>query len=227
MEILTAYVREHAPWKETEQRSKEEGSSAETPPTQNHEPLPKPTTDVQAVLTVLGRRTRTHGKGEDQHLDLRATDLRGADLWEAHLEEVFLVGAHLEGAVLSGTHLEGAIILDAYLEGAELPHAHLEEAALSEAHLEEASLAWACLKGADLSGAHLEGAFLGGASLEGADLSRAHLERTNFLTVQQLARVATLYEAHLDLPLLEQIQKQHPELLEEPSYQTLLSKERS
>jgi hypothetical protein len=216
MEILTAYVREHAPWKEEEQVSQEETLPSETQPTQNHQSLPKLAADIQAILTVVRRRTWTYEQGEDQRLNLSATDLHGADLWAAHLEGAHLSYVHLEGASLSLAHLEEAYLEGAHLEGAELPHAHLEGAELSEAHLEGASLAWACLEGAELSEAHLEGAFLGGASLEGASLSGAHLERTNFLTVQQLARVETLYEAHLDLPLREQIQQQYPQLLEEP-----------
>ena len=37
--------------------------------------LKPPAPDIQAILTVLGRRTRTFGKGEDQRLNLMATDL--------------------------------------------------------------------------------------------------------------------------------------------------------
>jgi Pentapeptide repeats (8 copies) len=204
MEILTAYVREHAPWKEAEQRSKEEISPSETQPTQNHQLPPKPTTDIQAVLTVLGRRTRTYGKGEEQPLNLTYTDLRRADLTGAHLEGVALVGAHLERAFLTNAHLEGA-----HLSGA-----HLEVARLTGAHLE----------GARLFGAHLEVAHLTGAHLEGARLSDAHLEWANLqgaiaLTVGQLASVATLYQADLDPPFLGQIQQQCPYLLEEPQDQ--------
>jgi Pentapeptide repeats (8 copies) len=75
MEILTAYIREHAPWPS------------------HYSPAP----DIQAVLTVLGRRARTYGKGEDQRLDLTRTDLRRANLARAHLE-----GAHLTSADLGG-----------------------------------------------------------------------------------------------------------------------------
>ena len=59
-------------------------------------PEVKPRADIQAILTVLGRRARTYRKGRLQRLDLRQTNLRGADLrrkptwkgrtWKAHLE---------------------------------------------------------------------------------------------------------------------------------------------
>ena len=285
MEILTAYVREHAPWKGEEQISQEETLPSETPPTQNHRSPPKLAADIQAILTVVGRRTRTYGHGEDQQLNLSATDLHGADLWGAHLEGVWLSAAHLEGASLSdvhleeaylegahleraeliGAHLTGAILWDAHLEraslvfafleadfseahleGAALMGTHMERAALSAAHLEGATLWGAHLEGAELSAAHLEGAALIGTDLEGADLSGAHLEGATLigadlkraalmgahlegadlmeanlegamgLTVEQLARVKILYQAHLDPPLLEQIQQWYPHLLEKP-----------
>jgi uncharacterized protein YjbI with pentapeptide repeats len=176
MEILTAYVRENAPWKEGEQRAQEETLPSETQPTQNHPSLPKLATDIQAILTVVGRRTRTYGQGEDQRLNLSATDLHGADLWAAHLEGAYLWDVHLEGAGLTYAHLDGA----------DLENAHLEEARLGDAHLEEAELGRTHLEGADLSDAHLEGAYLWITHLEGAWIENAHLEE------------ARLYKAHLE-----------------------------
>ena len=134
MEILTAYVREHVPWTETEmrdvvvridartvshERHEVKVPSGETQPTQSNQSPPKLATDIQAILTVLGRRVRTYGHGEDQHHDLARTDLRGAVLREAHLEGVNFDAARLEKASLPETHLERANLHEAHLEGAE------------------------------------------------------------------------------------------------------------
>jgi hypothetical protein len=215
MEILTAYVRENASWKEGEQSSQEDIVPSETQPTQSNQSPPKLAPDIQAILTVLGRRTRTYGKGEDQRLNLGNTDLRGALLQEAHLEGADLREAHLEGANLWGAHLKRANLSAAYLERANLITAHLEGAHLRGAHLERADLWGAQLQGANLQEAHLEGAHLG-AQLQGANLTGAQLEGAEYLTVEQLSTVNTLYKAHLDPPLLEQIQQQYPQLLEKP-----------
>jgi uncharacterized protein YjbI with pentapeptide repeats len=129
------------------------------------EPQILPETDIQAVLTVLGRRDETARKQDEaagRHLTLRGTDLRGA----------YLFGAHLEGATLWGAHLERAVLANAHLEGAYLANAHLEGAFLVEAHLEGALLANAHLKGARLLEAHLEGASLKGA----VGLTQEHLD---------------------------------------------------
>ena len=92
MEVLTAYVRENAPWPPKEVKQ------AKGPPDLGEKPDSfvrrleakltskiKPRPDIQAILTVINRRERTFMKGEAMRLDLRHTDLRGADLWLGHL----------------------------------------------------------------------------------------------------------------------------------------------
>ncbi len=175
MEVLTAYVRERASWKEAPAPPSTSGVEAE-PPAEPGPSRPKPPLDIQAILTVIGRRARFFGQGETEPLDLRGTDLRGADLTGAHLERADLVEAHLERANLWGTHLERAVLVEAHLEGAILREAHLKAADLVGAHLERAVLGGAHLEGAHLRKAHLEGAILVGAHLEGANLAGAHME---------------------------------------------------
>jgi Pentapeptide repeats (8 copies) len=212
IEVLTAYVRENAPWPPK--------PSKDTPPQQDNpslkgdpaaaqgQPPAKLATDIQAVLTMLGRRDRTYETGrrpwligvpDVQPLDLRGTDLRNAHLTNAHLEGADLSGAHLEGARLGGVNLKGAYLRAAHLEGVDLALAHLEKAILEEAHLEKTTLQLASLEG---------------ASLRGANLERANLKGARNLTVEQLSTVRTLYQAHIDPPLLEQLQQQYPHLLE-------------
>jgi uncharacterized protein YjbI with pentapeptide repeats len=179
METLTAFVRENAPWREqTEDETGKISAEEAVQETLTRAPeiSPKPATDIQAILTVLGRCKYRYGRGEEERLDLCDTALRGANLWRAHLEGVALKGAHLEKAALREAHLEGAYLREAHLEGAYLAGAHLEGADLWGAHLEGAFLVGAHLEEADLRGAHLEGAGLGAAHLKGADLKRAYLK---------------------------------------------------
>lgn len=139
MEVLTAYVRQHASWVE--------GSQAI---------MVKP--DIQAILTVLGRRKFSYGQGESQRLDLSATDLRGAAL----------TGANLTGMILNLAHME-----EANLNGARLDDAQLKDARLAGAFLNGASLRGADLRGANLHGAHVKDANFSGADLSGVDLRGA------------------------------------------------------
>jgi hypothetical protein len=88
------------------------------------------------------------GKRDFVLLSLRASDLRGADLYHANLS------------------------------GSDLREADLSEANLVGARLRRVDLGGADLRGAKLSGADLGAADLQEADLRGADLSYANLERT-------------------------------------------------
>ena len=84
---------------------------------------PTPATDIAAVLQVLLRRPDAGREREKQRgwrFNLNTTDLRGADLREAHLEGADLREAHLENADLYLAHLEAADLSGAHLEGAHL-----------------------------------------------------------------------------------------------------------
>jgi uncharacterized protein YjbI with pentapeptide repeats len=187
MEVLSAYVRQHARWLPDEgdqedkedaavEQKSEEDSREESDPTE----VPPPAPDIQAIMTVLRRRTRYYDHGEPQPLDLHGTDLSGVNLYKANLVEANFVGANLVEANLWGADLRGADLSGANLWGANLYKANLYKANLSGAYLGEADL-----RRADLSGANLWGATLGrallveanlvGAYLSGADLVEAYL----------------------------------------------------
>jgi hypothetical protein len=193
MEVLTAYVRQHAPWPpqkaqavtekdEALERGLEEGSGLANGVVPVEVSTPDP--DIQAIATVLGRRTRDFLHGEDR-LDLYNTNLSGVDLF----------GAPLRSANLWDTNFSGAGLMSADLAWAHLQRANLSRADLSYANLSGANLSSADLSGADLTGANLsrkdhdyervygvdysdvsEGANLSGADLTGAILTQTQLE---------------------------------------------------
>jgi hypothetical protein len=63
MEVLTAYVRRNAPLTSGDAEDFR----------QNAKP---PRTDIQAILTVLGRRERSYRRERNRRLDVTQTDLR-------------------------------------------------------------------------------------------------------------------------------------------------------
>ena len=112
MEVLTAYVRENAP-------SREEEEEEDTP----EAPGPPPT-DIQAILTVIGRRETTDDNRLNNPLDLSYTQLRGANL----------IGANLTGANLTGADLFETDLFETDLCGVSLAEVkHLTEAQVKEA----------------------------------------------------------------------------------------------
>jgi hypothetical protein len=159
MEVLTAFIREH--------------SNEQWPlPEHDTDPAPRRETrpDVQAALTVIGRRHRG--------LDIRPIDLSGAGLADAKLPHgAHLVAAKLARADLTRVDLGGADLTEANLTEAILIHAVLRPVDLTDAELADvkhprgAHRVATKLARADLTDADLTGADLTGADLTGADLT--------------------------------------------------------
>jgi len=106
MEILCAYIRTNAPLDPKKLRS-----------------FKRPRADIQAALTVIGRRApdkialeRTKGFV----LDLRDADLRGADLQDGDFAQAGFFRSNFQFAVLIRTNLKGANLWGANLSGAHL-----------------------------------------------------------------------------------------------------------
>jgi uncharacterized protein YjbI with pentapeptide repeats len=183
MEVLSAFIREHShePWPPPDHPASLEQEQSTRP-------------DVQAAITVIGRR--------DRHLDdtgigpaqaglprrmlarMGRIDLAGASLIGAFLFRADLAGANLERADFTGADLTGAVLAGADLTGAILAHANLFGADLATAVFNDADLSGVSLYGDHLSGTDLSGAILVGASLHGAgfaDVSffAANLTRAN------------------------------------------------
>jgi hypothetical protein len=133
MEVLTTYVRQHAP------RKLEEESSEN----------PKP--DIQAILNVIGRRSKYHRGVEYGSIELPDTNLRGADLRGAYLKAADFAGADLRNASLAGADLQEAMFEDANLRGAYLGAADLRKVYFMGTDLQDAVLDEADLRTADLS----------------------------------------------------------------------------
>jgi uncharacterized protein YjbI with pentapeptide repeats len=168
IELLAAYVREHSQIGRTNL---------------------EPSTDIQSVLTVLGR------SGQEK-LDLRRVVLWGADLEGAGLVEANLCHARLRGARFVGSQMQRARLREADLVGADLSGANLRGALLVGADLSATKLHGTDLQGADLSGAKLRAADLHGASLVGAtlgdaDLTAAALDGVDLTGANSKARAAT------------------------------------
>ncbi len=168
VEILTAYVRQNAPFRLHSRPPGETQSAeadAESPAEQEG---PEPRADIQGALTVLGRRIAPKDWPEPAPVDLGRTDLRGAGLRDAHLERANLLGSCLDGADLSRARLAGANLTGAYLREADFLETDLTGANLFNAHLERARFYGTVMDRTNLVEAHADGAVFFGARLEGA-----------------------------------------------------------
>lgn len=159
VQVLAAFVRVHAP----------ASTPSPIPPAGLAEPAPPspPPVDIQAVLTVLGRRDTNQDKVGDR-LSLARTNLKGVNLRQADLHGADLSGANLSGADLGSADLGSADLSGAVLIGTDLGGTNLDDADLTDADLRYADLANAELD-ASLTDAKLADADLRGADLGGAD----------------------------------------------------------
>jgi uncharacterized protein YjbI with pentapeptide repeats len=202
VEVLTAFIREHAKAAVAPQSAPKQ-SGADQVAVSSHKAAP----DIQAALTVLGRR---HSERDQGQVDLVEANLQGGDLRRAKLQRAQLRQANLQGANLLEANLQGAILVGAKLQDANLYEANLQGADLHEADLQGAYLHGANLQGAYLHGANLQGAKLRwaelqdaillqaklrGAQLQDAELGRANLQGANLYEAD--LRGANLYEADL------------------------------
>jgi len=182
MEILCAYIRENAPLRQTPKNLFEtcaedtaERPDADTPKMPDWSEmygwantLPKPRTDIQVALEVIGRRAprqitverdaTVRGSKVGYRLDLRSTCLQGADLSELEFTHGLFNQAQLQGAHLSEAQLQGADLGNANLSWANLRHAKLQKTNLGNANLHRANLSHAKLQSANLRRAELQGA---------------------------------------------------------------------
>jgi uncharacterized protein YjbI with pentapeptide repeats len=190
VEVLSAFIREGSRKQGTPragQGTVQQAAETDTPAPES-DATPRPPTDIQAALTVLGRLPQ---RPEIPRADLSEAQLSGAQLQKANLS-----GAQLDGANLSGAQLEKANLSEARLDGANLSGADLIWADLSGAWLADVDLSGAQLLGANLSRARLGKANMSEARLIGANLSDAHLEGAD-LSGAWLER-ANLTDAHLE-----------------------------
>ena len=128
LEALCAFVRENTLRENTKAKIDKDKTKAKGPES------PATATDIQAALTVIGRREAGPGI-----VNLRNANLTGAKLYFANLTSANLTLADLTDANLGGANLTGANLYFANLTGANLTGANLTDASgLDQKQLNEA-----------------------------------------------------------------------------------------
>ncbi|MBD2295558.1 pentapeptide repeat-containing protein [Anabaena sphaerica FACHB-251] len=173
MEVLTAFVRENAPLKKEEEGEKEE--------------IPKLRVDIQAALTVIGRRN-CENEQENQRLNLTFIDIREANLDRANLKRVDLYCSNLDLASFQ----------EASLQDVSLWNSSLQWVNFSEAILQKVNLAGANLCQAKLNKATLQESFpLAGTNLHLTNLFQANLQQVDLSGAKNL-ELTQIEKANID-----------------------------
>jgi hypothetical protein len=167
MEVLTSYLRQHAPWTEDE-------------PSTDAKAIPRLREDIQAALTVIGRAAHLHGRPK-LFLDFRGIGVQGAILDEPDFSSLAMIRTDFSRCSLTEAKFRKTALVSVRFCSSVLARADF-----SGASLEGADLRWADLTEADFRNATLHEAMLGGAKLSEADLRGADLTGASGLTQEQI-----------------------------------------
>lgn len=160
MEILAAYIRENSPIDEFKK------------PSNNLLKRPRPRTDIQTAIDVIGRRS-------DEQIAIERDVKYRVDLRHSKLSGANFTRGNFEGAIFYNCCLEGAIIRRANFRAARMQMSHL-----NYADFFQSDLTGAILDGANISALEaMNGSFTLanrtlGMSLAGADISAVNHLRT-------------------------------------------------
>lgn len=145
--------------------------------------------------------------------NLNYVNLAGSNLNSSNISQSSLIEANLENARLNQTNFENSNLNQVNLKSAYASGANFKDAFLIKAQFEGAFLIKANFNNAFLMEANLQDCYVMGADFENASLYKADLRGAKGLTVEQLAKVKTLYLAKFDDQILEQIKTNLPELV--------------
>lgn len=149
--------------------------------------------------------------------NLSDADLSGANLNSANFAHANLAQCRLINTRMNQTNFTGANLSQAQLQKSYASGANFEAASLMMADLSGAFLIKATFQDAFLTEVNLRGAFMMGVDLTNATLYKADLREAEGLTAEQLLAAKSLYQAHLDEPLLAEVRALNAALLESPS----------
>jgi hypothetical protein len=135
-------------------------------------PGKRPTVDVQAALSVIGRRDP---KYDGNPVDLSFACLGSANLMGAHLENANLRWSDLSNGRLDNAKLQRANLFEASLNGTLLLGADLRGVVARQATMRLANFTRANLTDSTFRFCYLESARFDGANLTDADFSRSVL----------------------------------------------------
>lgn len=171
LETLCAYVRENSALDVI-------GDEDNAPLFQRGETPPAPTRpgDVQAALTIIGRRpesARTRADKEGWRLDLRNTNLTSYDLSRLNFDRADFSNSFLNGTKMRLGHFVNCVFRHVFLcsskmAGADFSGSTFDTCHLKQAEIDETNFSSATFIASDLREAHVTTLNINGANLEKA-----------------------------------------------------------
>lgn len=146
--------------------------------------------------------------------NLNYVNLAGSNLNSANVSQSSLIESNLENARLNQTNFENSNLNQVNFTGAYASGANFKDSFLIKANFNNAFLIKTNFNNAFLMEANLQNCYLMGADFENASLYKADLRGAKGLSIEQLAKVKTLYLARFDEEILQQIKTSLPQLVD-------------
>ena len=176
-----------------ESNERNESSPTKSPATPTAPMAPEPiSTNIQEVLTFIGKWPHTDSKGRTVRLNLSLTNLRSADMTNGHFTEVDFLGIYGASADFTRADLSHANFQrrtfpngqfqDTYLKCAIFNQARLEQTLFNHANLSGANFYQAKLKNTVFANANVYGAYFQGADLRETDITQEQINSAWWMT---------------------------------------------
>lgn len=152
IEVISAFIRERAKKREEAIKNTEINSNNNlNNNTDSQNKSSKIATDIQAALTIIGRR-KIEQDSKTERIDLSRTDLSNADLSNADFSNANLYNVNLSKTNLTNTNLSGAFLFNSDLSFSKLFYTNLNKADIGEVNLDHVQLVGVDLRGTILIG---------------------------------------------------------------------------
>lgn len=171
LETLCAYVRENSPLEIPEDKDEAQEFFRG-----NRPPSPTRRADVQAALTIIGRRPenlRVRAKHNGWRLDLRNTNLIGYDLAELNYDYARFANSFLNGANMSDASFVDCIFDRTFMRNAKMMRASFCSAIFDDCDVRDAEIETTDFSLANIIDTDLRAAKVVNFNIKGANLEKA------------------------------------------------------
>jgi pentapeptide repeat protein len=171
IETLCAYIRENSPLEIPEDEAERQSFfRGDLPPRPTHR------ADVQAALTIIGRRPeaiRHRARSEGWRLDLRNVNLIGYDFSGLNYDNARFDSSFLNGANMSGAHFADCEFKSTFLRAAKMKSTTFHSTFFDDCDVKRAEIEATDFNSATLVDTDLRDASVTNFSIKGANLDRA------------------------------------------------------
>jgi uncharacterized protein YjbI with pentapeptide repeats len=170
LETICAYVRENSPLEAPESEASSLFKRGEIPPT------PTRRADVQAAITVIGRRPeaiQSRAVQEGWRLDLRNSNLIAYDFSTLNYDRADFTNSFLNNARMQGASFAHCVFFGTFMRGAKMQNANFKSSTFvncffENSELENTGFSLATFQEADLRAEKVSSIAIEGANLENA-----------------------------------------------------------